>query len=46
MTPEGLGCRQRPPVTTLRGKIEADPHAPVYIQTIRDIGYRFEAGEE
>ena len=29
-------------VTTLRGKIEADPHHPVRIQTIRDIGYRFE----
>jgi len=30
-------------VTTLRAKIEPDPHNPVYIQTIRDIGYRFEA---
>jgi DNA-binding response OmpR family regulator len=29
-------------VTTLRGKIESDPRRPVYIQTIRDIGYRFE----
>ena len=29
-------------VTTLRGKIEADPHNPVLIQTIREIGYRFE----
>lgn len=29
-------------VTTLRSKIERDPHHPVYIQTIRDIGYRFE----
>jgi len=29
-------------VTTLRGKVEPNPHAPVYIQTIRDIGYRFE----
>jgi DNA-binding response OmpR family regulator len=29
-------------VTTLRGKIEADPRNPVFIQTIRDIGYRFE----
>jgi len=28
-------------VTTLRAKIEADPHHPVCIQTIRDIGYRF-----
>jgi DNA-binding response OmpR family regulator len=29
-------------VTTLRAKIEADPHNPKFIQTIRDIGYRFE----
>jgi DNA-binding response OmpR family regulator len=29
-------------VTTLRAKIEADPRHPLYIQTIRDIGYRFE----
>ena len=32
-------------VTTLRAKIEPDPHNPTYIQTIRDIGYRFEAGD-
>ena len=32
-------------VTTLRAKIEPDPHNPAYIQTIRDIGYRFEPGE-
>ena len=31
-------------VTTLRGKVEPDPKNPVFIQTIRDIGYRFEAG--
>jgi DNA-binding response OmpR family regulator len=30
-------------VTTLRAKIETDPHNPDFIQTIRDIGYRFEA---
>jgi DNA-binding response OmpR family regulator len=30
-------------VTTLRAKIEADPRQPVYLQTIRNIGYRFEA---
>jgi DNA-binding response OmpR family regulator len=29
-------------VTTLRAKIEADPHHPACLQTIRDIGYRFE----
>jgi DNA-binding response OmpR family regulator len=32
-------------VTTLRAKIEPDPHNPTYIQTIRDIGYRFETGD-
>ncbi len=31
-------------VTTLRAKIEADPRNPVWIRTIRDVGYRFEAG--
>ena len=29
-------------VTTLRGKVEPDPRHPTYIQTIRDVGYRFE----
>lgn len=29
-------------VTTLRAKIERDPHHPAYIQTIRNVGYRFE----
>jgi DNA-binding response OmpR family regulator len=29
-------------VTTLRAKIELDPHRPACIKTIRDIGYRFE----
>jgi DNA-binding response OmpR family regulator len=29
-------------VATLRGKIESDAHHPTFIQTIRDIGYRFE----
>jgi DNA-binding response OmpR family regulator len=32
-------------VTTLRAKIEPDPRNPTYIQTIRDVGYRFETGE-
>jgi DNA-binding response OmpR family regulator len=31
-------------VTTLRAKIEPNPHTPIYIQTIRDIGYRFDPG--
>jgi len=31
-------------VTTLRSKIEPDPHRPTFIHTIRDIGYRFEPG--
>jgi DNA-binding response OmpR family regulator len=31
-------------VTTLRAKIEAVSSQPLYIQTIRDIGYRFEPG--
>ncbi|NLY00708.1 MAG: response regulator transcription factor [Rhodopirellula sp.] len=30
-------------VTTLRAKIEPDPHRQTYIHTIRDIGYRFES---
>lgn len=29
-------------ITTLRNKIEPKPQQPTYIQTIRDIGYRFE----
>jgi len=29
-------------VTTLRAKIERDPHTPTFIHTIRDVGYRFE----
>jgi DNA-binding response OmpR family regulator len=29
-------------VTTLRKKIETDPTRPTFIQTILDIGYRFE----
>lgn len=29
-------------VTTLRNKIEADPQAPVFIRTIREVGYKFE----
>jgi DNA-binding response OmpR family regulator len=32
-------------VTTLRAKIEPDPVNPTYIQTIRDIGYRFVLSE-
>src|SRR5215469_2383930 len=33
-------------VTTLRGKIEPDPHHPRFIHTIREIGYRFEPADE
>lgn len=29
-------------VRTLRNKIEADPHKPEYLHTIREVGYRFE----
>ncbi len=29
-------------VATLRAKVEDDPRNPIYIHTIRDIGYRFE----
>ena len=32
-------------ITTLRSKIEPDSHRPRFIQTIRDIGYRFELTE-
>jgi DNA-binding response OmpR family regulator len=31
-------------ITTLRAKLEPDPRQPTYIQTIRDVGYRFERG--
>jgi DNA-binding response OmpR family regulator len=33
-------------VTTLRNKIEPEPHNPTYIHTIREIGYKFEAGKQ
>ncbi|MDA1273788.1 MAG: response regulator transcription factor [Verrucomicrobia bacterium] len=29
-------------INTLRNKIEADPQRPVFIKTIRDVGYRFD----
>ena len=32
-------------ITTLRSKIEPDPHVPTLIHTIRDVGYRFELPE-
>jgi DNA-binding response OmpR family regulator len=32
-------------VATLRAKIEPDPHNPTFIQTVRDIGYRFEPSD-
>lgn len=31
-------------IATLRAKVEPDAHHPTYIQTIRDIGYRFDPG--
>ncbi len=31
-------------ITTLRSKIEPNPRRPQWIQTIRDVGYRFEPG--
>jgi two-component system phosphate regulon response regulator OmpR len=30
-------------VTRLRRKIEADPRAPIFLQTVRGIGYRLAA---
>ncbi|MHC4482001.1 MAG: response regulator transcription factor [Planctomycetota bacterium] len=32
-------------VTTLRNKIEPDPHNPTFIRTMREIGYKFEPPE-
>jgi DNA-binding response OmpR family regulator len=32
-------------VTTLRNKIEPDPQNPIYIHTIREVGYKFEPPE-
>lgn len=29
-------------ITTLRNKIESDPHNPAFIHTLREIGYKFE----
>ncbi len=33
-------------VTTLRGKIETHPDHPIFIQTVRGVGYRFETGAD
>ncbi len=33
-------------VTTLRNKIEPDPHNPSFIHTVREIGYKFEPPEQ
>jgi len=33
-------------VTTLRAKIEEDPRHPRHVQTVRDIGYRFECDRD
>jgi DNA-binding response OmpR family regulator len=32
-------------MTTLRRKIEPDPHEPTYVKAVRAIGYRFEPGD-
>jgi DNA-binding response OmpR family regulator len=32
-------------ITTLRNKIEPNPHNPIFIHTIREIGYKFEPPE-
>jgi DNA-binding response OmpR family regulator len=32
-------------INTLRNKIEPDPQSPLFIRTIRDVGYRFEVPE-
>ncbi len=32
-------------ITTLRSKIEPNPRQPTFIQTIRDVGYRFELAD-
>lgn len=32
-------------ITTLRSKIEPNPHQPIFIHTIRDVGYRFDLQE-
>jgi len=32
-------------VTTLRNKIEPDPHNPTFIHTLREIGYKFDPVE-
>ena len=33
-------------VTTLRNKIEPNPHAPIYIHTIREVGYKFDPNSD
>jgi DNA-binding response OmpR family regulator len=33
-------------VNTLRNKIEPDPNQPTFIQTVREIGYRFDAASD
>lgn len=30
-------------ITTLRSKIETDPHNPVFIHTLREVGYKFDS---
>jgi len=33
-------------VTTLRNKVEPDPHNPTFIRTIREVGYKFEPPDQ
>jgi len=33
-------------VSTLRAKIEPDPHRPVFLKTLRQVGYRFDLPDE
>ena len=39
-TGAGLECSVDVQVTRLRRKTETDPRAPIYLQTVRGVGYR------
>jgi DNA-binding response OmpR family regulator len=38
--------RTIPIVSPPRSKVEPDPRSPAFIHTIRDIGYRFDPGQD